>query len=362
MKKTIILTLLSSPSLLTLPLVAQDFWFSGIQKVDLSSEFLHSNDISVAAYQFLYSGKEGPWTIDLGLGLNDYRIDYSPVLFGADVTLDEQTWQGNIAATRNFGKSHSLGLRLRGYEGFADHRSIWISQFYQQFFGSFPAYTEPDPRGYAFGTTYSFNQLPNYGKLELNIDYGRDTIAPGWSFDGALGRPVSDRDELTTWSVGLRSEQPINPWLKSETFLSAREISEREVRYGIRQSLGAVSGPVAFRLTAGYTEEAPTFDALFASAQIEWNFLPEWTLITGYRRYSDSGEIENSGFNAQAPALESAEIFAGILWDHGDLAISSSIGFLTADYAQLSDDNRFFGNLYRDRDWLTLRFAASYQF
>ena len=94
----------------------------------------------------------------------------------------------------------------------------------------------------------------------------------------------------------------------------------------------------------------------------EWNFAPQWAANVGFRLYQDSGEIESSGLNASAPGLDGSEISAGLRWDRGDLSISGTVGLLTSDYQPLSADNLFFGNLYRDRDWWTLRLSASFSF
>ncbi len=60
--------------------------------------------------------------------------------------------------------------------------------------------------------------------------------------------------------------------------------------------------------------------------------------------------------------LDTRETYLGLLWDRGDLAASLGIGFLDTNYDALSTDNSFFGELYRDRDWLSLRAATSLRF
>jgi hypothetical protein len=115
-------------------------------------------------------------------------------------------------------------------------------------------------------------------------------------------------------------------------------------------------------LSGGYTEEAPALEAYYLSSLCEWNLRPQWTIFGGYRIYRDTGEIEASGFNAQAPALDSSEVFVGVLWERGDLNFSGTVGYLQTNYDQLDEDNQFFGELYKDRDWLTLRIAATYSF
>ncbi len=356
--KNISYIVLLCPSLLA----AEISWFSGLQQADVSAELLSSDDIEVQSYRVAYLGTEGPWTIDASLGLNRYSLDYVPVLFGTNTNLQENAYNANLGLTRKWNDHWQSGVTLGFYEGFSEYRSIWIAEFYRQFFGSFPEYASTDPSGAAFGASTTWNYLPGTGLAEFSLRLARDHIAPGWEFNPELGVPTAGNDELNSLTGILRIEQALNGWLKTELALSARSLTDRETRYSVRNSWAAAAGPVGIRLTGGYTEEAPAFDAFYGSALIEWNISAKWNVFVGYRAYNDSGEIEATGFNAQAPGLDSTEIFAGVLWDRGDLSVSGTVGYLETDYAELSEDNRFFGNLYRDRDWLTLRLAASYSF
>jgi hypothetical protein len=355
----------------TLPLIliflapiakAADIGFSGAQEAEATAEEISSSDITIRYYQLSHSGTEGPWKLETGVGWNTYDLDYSPVLFGTDETLGEKTAQLHLALTRQWNPEWSGTLKFRAYDGFSDYRSIWIAEFYRQFFGGFDDYYSPDPHGQSFGTSVKWDYLPGSGSAEFSLDFGRDEIAPGWSFNSEIGIPEADREVLDTLSGSLRVEQALNGWLKTEAELTTRQTSDRDARFGIRHSWAAAAGPVGFRLTGGYTEEAPSFDAVYGTALIEWKFLPRWSAHLGYRIYQDSGEIEASGFNALAPPVDSTEIFTGILWDRGDLAISAGMGLLDTDYEPLSEDNEFFGNLYRDREWRTFRLAASFRF
>jgi hypothetical protein len=346
--------------LIMLPLHGET-WFSGAQEIEATAEMLSSTDITVNSSQFTWSGTEGPWEIETGLAWNHYEVDYSPVLVGTDVALDEDTLLGNIGVTHAWNPQWSGTARFRAYDGFADYRSIWISEYYRQFFGVFQDYRAPDPQGLAAGLSARWNYQTGSSAV-FSFDFGRDEIAPGWSFDGATGQPEPGREILDTASGAIVVEHALNGWLKTEVNLSARQTSDRSARVGLRNSWAAASGPFALRVMAGYSEESPTFDALYGSILTEWNFRPEWSAHIGFRAYSDSGEIESSGFNASAPALDSTEFFTGLMWDRGDLAAGVGVGFLQASYAGLSPDNEFFGNLYQDRDWWTVRVSASWRF
>ena len=349
--------------ILSFPAVAADFrLFSGPKEVEASVETLTSDDITVRSYLLKYSETEGPWKAEFGIGLNEYDLDYSPVLFGTNEVLLEKTLLINLGITRQWSPEWATTLKLSAYDGYSDYRSIWIAEFYRQFFGGFADYYNPDPHGQSLGASIKWDYLPGSGRAAISVDFGRDEIAPGWSFNSSTGRPEPGREVLDTISGSLRAEQALNGWLKTEVELSLRKITDRDPRFGIRHSWAAVAGPFGFRLTGGYTQEAPSFDALYGTALVEWKFLPQWTCHVGCRIYQDSGEIQTSGFNALAPPVDSTELFAGLHWDNGQVSVSAGVGLLTTDYEPLSQDNEFFGNLYRDRDWATFRIAASLRF
>jgi hypothetical protein len=341
---------------------AEARWFTGAQEIELTAEGLSASDILIQTYQLHYSGTEGPWTLEVGAGLNQYDLDYSPVLFGTNQELSENTETFSVSLTRELSQQWSGTLTLGAYDGYADYRSIWIAEFYKQFYGAFPSYYDPDPRGQSVSANAEWNYLPGSGSVIFGLGLGRDEIAPGWSFDSALGRPEPGREPLNTVSGNILVKQALNPWLKTDLALTFRQTSERDPRFGIVNNWVAAAGPVAFRLTGGLTSEAPSFDAAYGSALVEWNFHPQWSARLGYRVYRDNGEIQSSGFNALAPPVDSSEVFTSLLWDNGEFSILASIGLLDTNYDELSEDNEFFGNLYRDRQWGTFRLAASYRF
>lgn len=355
MKTALLLAMLASP------LTAAE-WFGGPQKFTLSGEVLAASDIKSQSYLAAYEATEGPWTLDAEVGMNRYSLDYLPTIFGVPADLDESTWSGNVALGREWNRGFSTDISARIYDGFSEYRSIWISEFYRQLFGEVPQYEAPDPHGFGFSLTNTWHYQPNAGLAEIRLDYGSDTIAPGWAFDPERGAPAPDRDDLETIGASLRIEQAINPWLETELVLSARGTTDREPRYAIRNSWAAAAGPVGFRLTAGYAEEAPSFDSYYGELLVDWNFARHWSVFASGRIYHDSGEIESAGFDALAPELDSSEIFAGVRFDDGSLAVSLGVGFLDTDYAPINPEEAFFGNLYRDREWWTTRIAVSYRF
>jgi hypothetical protein len=347
---------------LALPAIAAEPWFPGPKEIDLSFESLGSGDIDVRNFTALASGTRDEWTTEASLGVTTYRENYEPVLFGENRTLAEETILADVSLTRRWGREWAGTIGLGAYEGFAEYRSVWIAEYHRQLFGSFPSYQAPDPGGLSVRASSSWADPSGSRALSLEWFYAHDRIAPGWSFDGASGKPRADNDSLDTLGVSLSGEQAINGWLNTRLHLDARDTTGRDLRLGIENAWAATRGDFSLRLAAGYSREDPSFDSSHASAILEWRFMPQWSAHIGYRAYRDTGEIQSSGFNALAPPLHSDEIFGGILWNTGSTAASIGIGFLTADHDPLSEDNEFFGKLYQDRDWLTLRLGFSRRF
>ncbi len=342
---------------------AKPLWFTGAQEIETTGEVLDADDILVQSYQLAYSGTEGPWKFRANLGFSNYDLTYVPVLSGDTEQLEESTTQINLSLTHQWNPHWSGTFNLAAYDGFTEYRSVWISEYYRQQFIGFPDdYDAPDPHGESFGASLKWDYLPGAGNATFSAGFSQDEVAPGWSFNSAAAKPEADRQELDTFFGGVRVEQALNGWLKTEVDLTARKTSDRKTRFSIKNSWAAAAGPVTFRLAGGYADEEPSFDSLYGTALVDWKFLPQWSVHLGYRAYSDSGEIQTSGFNATAPAVDTSEIFTGLLWDRGDLSISGGIGYLTSDYEPLGEDNGFFGNLYRDRDWKTFRLAATFRF
>jgi len=346
---------------LALPLRAMD-WSSALHELRATGEGLVASDIRLMSFLGEWSAVAEGWEVELGLGLNDYRLDYAPTILGVPNRLSEETWRTSASLTREWSPRWSTTLRGRYYDGYAEYRSIWIAEFYRQLFGATPQYFGPDPHGGGVGISLSWEYLPNVGRVELAYDYGRDIIAPGWAFDPNLGAPAPEPDTLDTHAATVRVEHALAPWLETELLLSARDTTSRDPRYSVRNAWAAEFGALGLRAGIGYSEEKPGFEAFYGDLLLEWALGGPWAAYTGFRLYTDTGEIENSGFNALAPELESSEVFVGVRYDDGSLAVNLGLGFLDSDYSTIPPSSAFFGNLYRDREWWSGRISASYQF
>ena len=333
--------------------------FGGIQSIDLETEALLSDDIDIWRSALRYSQERQAWSLDAGLSHTDYTLDYQPFarFGGTPARLDEGTWQADLTFAHQLGDSFEASLGFSGYDGFADYRSIWIAEYYRQTF-NFPGsgYYPPDPHGWS--VTGGLVWDPAIGtRLALDLIYGRDTIAPGWTFR------TPGNDLLETRAAALRWEQALNPRLKSELSFLYNDVTDRDPRYHLQSSWAAVlTDELTLRAQLGAATEDPNFEAYYGGLSLDYQFHDDWSLTLGGRLYEDTGEIESSGFNTAAPGVKTAELGASVLYDNGDHALRLGVSFFETEYDPVSFANSFFANLYQERDWWTFRLAYSLNF
>jgi hypothetical protein len=310
--------------------------FDGLQRSDADVELLTGGGISVFRSAAAYEQKRNDWTFTAGTALSSISIDYEPSIVTS-------------AADR------------RDYDGFSDYRSLWIAEYYDQFTGFLPGYEKADPHGWSVNAGAAWEYLPRTAKLTASLSYGYDHIVPAWS---PLGAAVSrSRDALGTLTGSLAWEAALTPAVKMEHTLRVTDTAGRELRWQARSEFAwAATDRLTFRAEAGGAMEDPTFEALFAGLSAEYAFTGKWRAGLSARIYDDTGELETANFDTAAPGVTTRELSAHLLWSSGTTSVRLSAGVLDASYDGLSDDNLFFGNLYRDRDFFTTRLAITHVF
>lgn len=358
------------PLLLSLPLFVSPLlgeekatsafrFFDGEQEFDLEYEGLLSSDIEVHRAALRYSQRRGDWNFDLGLSNTDYSIDYQPFapLGGLPNALNETTRQASFTAGYSLSDTLETNLSLNYYDGFADFRSLWIAEYYRQAF-NFPGsgYRAPDPYGFSITSGWQWN--PQVGtRLSLDLTYGEDTIAPGWSFQDP------GNDLLKNRAVSIRWEQALSPLIKTETSFTYFDITDREARMILQSSWNfALSDDLTLGANIGASRENPDFRGLYGGLALTYEVNSHLSLRAEARLYEDTGEIETSGFNASAPEVQTSEIGLSALYENGPHSLRLSVAHYLTDYGAPDPENEFFTNLYEDRDWWTIRTAYSYRF
>lgn len=341
--------------------------FEGVNRVDVEGEALIGSDITVLRTSASYEQKRGDFTVGATLGYTDIDIDYRPQTVTREADRIESNREGQLDLGWQANEDVELTLLGRLYQGYPDYRSVWIAEYYEQRFGGLFGYQDPDPWGWAIGGAVSWTVVPGMTVLTFEGSRGEDHVVESWSATGIPFPPGiggdKGRGRLETSSASVSWEQVVNGWLKAQNTVRIREVTDREPRFQVETGWAAALGPKwTLRANAGATRERPHFEAYYAGASLDYEFLPSWHLAVNGRYYEDTGEIETAGLSTAAPALRSFEVGASLLYDRGDLAVRLSAGFFRSDHGSLDPGNVIVGELYRDRDWWLSRMAVSYSF
>ena len=305
--------------------IRQEDYLNGIssQRIDFEADALISDDIRVQRYSAAYEAEAGDLTFGASFGYLTHFIDYNPNGTTNPLTRTEETFQGSLSLGYAWNDSLTSSISFSGYEGFTDYRSLWISEFFRQSFELFPQYEEADPYGFAISFGNSWEFANGVDRISLDLGYSRDRIAPGWEIGGLRFNEAESTDDiLETFSGSLTVENYVTSTIKTQQTVRLSQVTDRELRTQLRTN---------------------------------WAWAP-------LDLYTDSGEITTSNFNTAAPALDSNEISASLLWTNGTHSLRGTVGFYQTDFEPSGVENIEFANLYRDRDFFALRGAYSLTF
>lgn len=202
--------------------------FAGSQRVDAELEGLTSDDINVWRESLTYEQARDGRTFTAAAAHRSLEIDYQPTIVTSPAHRREDTWEGSLEIARRLSGAWEISLSGRAYDGFADYRSLWIAEYYDQFVGFLPGYEKADPHGISATLEAAWDYLPRTARLTAAFTFGRDAIVPAWS---ALGLDlVRTRDVLDTFSGSLLWEAALSPRVKMQHTLRATQITAREIR------------------------------------------------------------------------------------------------------------------------------------
>ena len=103
---------------------------------------------------------------------------------------------------------------------------------------------------------------------------------------------------------------------------------------------------------AGYTREAPRFQAFWPGAALEFDLTRHCTVIAEGHYYRDTGEIlDPQVLSSAAPGLESYQASLGVRFTWPHFTMKVAVGPYFTHYRPLAPVSRAFSNLYRDREW-----------
>lgn len=330
----------------------------------VDADLLVSDDINVQRYTA---------TLGADIGATSVGLTYSRIEYQLDVTgtgtfptsVNESTDQLSLSFGREWTEHYSSTLALSGYNGFTNHRSIWIDELTTQRLGGAPGFREADPFGFSVNFTNTF-LLPNkFDSIAVSVGYSRDRIAPGQAFEFSptFFGVVSGDDTLDTVSASITGSFYLTNKITSQWFARAAFVSDREVRTQYRVSTAwNITDGLTLRSEVGATFEPTDFQSYFGGLTLSYQIIDPLRLSIGYRLYTDTGEITTSNFNSAAPGFDSSEISASLLWTQGSHSFRTSVAFLQGDFDAINSASEPFEDLFSDRNFFAVRAAYTFQF
>lgn len=345
-----------------------DLFPFGATRVDLETDGLFSGDIKIVTSRVAFEQSRGAWRFRGRLTRTDHRVDYTPTFVTSPATRREDAHSIDLLIERTLSSRWSLIGTVAYGQGFTDHRSIWISEFYDQSNQFDPDYRVADPGFFSGSLALQWNYDPGRSFVSLTFSQADTEIVPAWEidFDPLTGNATlfSTDETLRTFSGSLVWNAAITRRLRMQQTLRIGRTDTRRIRTQFQSEAAfAFNDRLTLRLQAGGAHEDPTLIARYGGASLVCDLNVNLQLSLSYRYYEDTGEVNTSNFNTAAPGLASREASMGVRWDKGTTTILASVGFYQTDYESvLGSGNVFFTGLYQDRTFTAARLAVTFRF
>lgn len=326
----------------------------------------------------------GDWKTTMELSTVRYGVDYEPneEIDPFTVSTSVNEWRHGAGVRSRWKGSEGIELigGANGSIGFGSHRSIWINEWYQQWFQGLAGLKKPDPFGVSGSLGVRWEYLPASGFIETEFTLARDHIAPGYDevFDPELGLVAVTplRSDLNTRAGRVAFENVLTKRVRSLVEFRLANQSERGLRWsGLATLHYAVARNWVLKTEGGYTleqldrENVPVtvretpFEAWWVGGAVERQLGEHWYVGLSGRLYEDNGEIESSiSFSSAAPAVRIWQAGLGIRWVKGSHAAKLFAGPYRVDHDEVNFQTLFFKSLYRDRTFLMTQLSYSYSF
>jgi hypothetical protein len=299
-------------------------------------------------------------------------LDYEPadvdiISLPANLGEDRLGIQGSLR--RKLGSSLTLFGSIGGYEGYSDYRSVWLNEYYRQYYSEVPGYKKAHPWGYNASAGLRWEYRPTTSFVQIDAVYNRDDVSPGYEIllleAPAFGSQLHNTSRsLHTTGLRLSFENILTPRLRMLNELQIADTTDRSARYSYQGSLNwAVAERWVLRSVASVSLESPDFHSFSIGATMERDWDQRWFLSVFGRYYKDNGEVENPQLiNAASPALETVQAGLGLRWQGSRVSWKIIAGPYLTRYAPVTFGTEPFAKLYRDRDWFSAQAAVAYTF
>ncbi len=348
--------------------------FSTSRKASVDFSTLWSSDVQLTdtSVQYRENRRQSDW--NLSLAHSHIGIDYVPEenfesegLPSHQVT--DETFSVQAQQHLKLGRDFTLNLGAGYYDGYTDYASLWLNEYYRLLDAKYPnielGYKNPSPWGWSAGTGLRWEYLPGRAAAQADFRYGYDVIAPG--YDVSLGfyplKLTRKQDRLDTYNGRLSFENVLSSRIRALQELQITDTTDRDLRFSAQSSVNvAIASHWVLKPSIGGAMEDPTFEAWWTGLTLERDWKDTWFVGLTSRYYTDTGKIENAlPSNTAAPPVDTFELGLSLRWQGRAMAAK----ILAGPYWSRYDDKiaaAGFPHLYRDRDWLSLQAAFSYQF
>jgi len=293
-------------------------------------------------------------------------IDYAPArddFVTRPVNRVEESTAVSLTARMATDSDFSPLAVVGGYRGFTDYRSIWLDEYYRQYFTGVPGYAAVSPDGWNALVGGRWTYVPGTAILQCTLLRQGDTISPG--YEPQIGAPLlRGLSRLRTTQVRVSTENVVSPTVRTLLQAGATNTTGRVTRYSLQGSVNwALTGSLTLRSVVAGVREGDGFHAESASATLERDWDARWFLGLGARVYGDSGEVVDPLIvSSAAPALRTLDVPVSLRWQGSRAALSVEAGPYRTRYDVIPLASTQFARLYANRNWTHVEGTASWRF
>jgi len=335
-------------------------------RLEWMGESLLSSDYRLYEAGLSWMENRGVWDWKLQLSWNGYDLAYRPA--PADLVSrpralweDQYSYQGRWRW--RWAENWQADVTGGWYVGFSDYRSVWLDEYYRQYFQVMPGYENADPSGWNLVPGLRWECVPGMLWLQGSVIAQHDSVSPGYEIL-PFQPMVRGSSELETWAGSVSLEAVLTPRLRGQVSGRWTDTTARDLRHEYQASgRWAVADHWVARGTVGLTAEPPRFHAYHGQLALERDWQNRWFLGLTGRHYADNGLVRDPAIvSSAAPALESWQLGLTMryLGEHWGALLSA--GPYWTRYDEVAPISRHFSTLYADRDWIALQGTLSLRF
>ena len=340
-------------------------------KLEAAGEALLASDFRLYQTGVTWTENRGAWDIRFQASGQRFDLDYLPapsdlISRPSELLEDQFSLQGRFRV--RFADRWQAELSGGGYDGFADYRSVWLDEYYRQYFQTVPGYLKAEPGGWNLAPGVRWEYVPSSAWLQASLVIQQDEVSPGYEVLIAQGKPprsvlVRGTGELDTLAGSVGLENILSRRIRIQQNLRFTDTTDRDLRYEYQGLLRwAVAERWVARGTAGVTLEPPQFHAYQGQVALERDWQDRWFVGLFARYYSDDGLVRDPKIVSNAsPPLETWQVGLTLRRQSERWGAQVSAGPYWNRYDPVPFISRHFSTLYADRDWLWVQAALNFR-